>query len=192
MEITRDLVSFGTTAPSPFVPPPFPPVPRSRPTVEAQSTFETSIFPKVMKTPTRSEANILVLDDCLVVYQCVSDTVFLVTGSLHENELILSTVLDCFTDAVQLVLHGQVDKRMLLENLDLLCLVMDEITDDGLILETDSLEVADKVAMRSEADEGGLADLGGKGGLGGIAINEQAVQAFVGNLQGQIRTFLRS
>ena len=160
--------------------------------MEAQSTFETSIFPKVMKTPTRSEANILVLDDCLVVYQCVSDTVFLVTGSLHENELILSTVLDCFTDAVQLVLHGQVDKRMLLENLDLLCLVMDEITDDGLILETDSLEVADKVAMRSEADEGGLADLGGKGGLGGIAINEQAVQAFVGNLQGQIRTFLRS
>lgn len=47
------------------------------------------------------------------------------------------------------MLKGQVDKRMLLENMDLLLLVMDEIVDSGLLLETDPNEVRRHCTLRA-------------------------------------------
>jgi hypothetical protein len=43
--------------------------------------------------------------------------------------------------------RGQVSKKTLVENLDLLLLSIDEIIDDGLILETDSNLVVGRVCM---------------------------------------------
>ncbi|GJV12680.1 coatomer subunit zeta-1-like protein, partial [Tanacetum coccineum] len=48
-----------------------------------------------------------------------------------ENVLIISTVLQCFFDAVALLLRGNVDKKEALENLDLILLCLDEIVDGG-------------------------------------------------------------
>ena len=45
------------------------------------------------------------------------------------------------------LLRNQVSKKTLVENLDLLLLSIDEIIDDGLILETDSNLVVGRVCM---------------------------------------------
>ncbi len=45
------------------------------------------------------------------------------------------------------------DKRSVLENLDLILIAMDEIIDGGIIFETDSQQIASRVTMRSK-DEG--------------------------------------
>ena len=49
-------------------------------------------------------------------------------------------------------LRNQVSKRTLVENLDLLLLSIDEIIDDGLILETDSNLVVGRVCMVGGGD----------------------------------------
>jgi hypothetical protein len=85
---------------------------------------------------------------CPRVYKFVSDLHFYVTGSVDENEIILATVLNGFYDSVSLLLRGVLEKRTVLENLDLVLLTLDEIVDGGLILETDANVIANRVSMR--------------------------------------------
>ena len=82
------------------------------------------------------------------MYKFVSDLHFYVTGSVDENEIILATVLNGFYDSVSLLLRGVLEKRTVLENLDLVLLTLDEIVDGGLILETDANVIANRVSMR--------------------------------------------
>lgn len=52
-------------------------------------------------------------------------------GPEGENELMLQGVLTAFYDAVSLLLRHQVEKRAILENLDLVVLALDETIDNG-------------------------------------------------------------
>ncbi|WIA32292.1 hypothetical protein OEZ86_003138 [Tetradesmus obliquus] len=122
-------------------------------TVSSQANYEKSVFAKTSRTNARGEAEIIMFDDYLVVYKCLGDLMFYVTGSLNENELILYSVLQAFYEATSTLLRQQVDKKTVLENLDLLLLVMDEIVDGGLILETDPQTVASRVTMRGADGE---------------------------------------
>lgn len=62
-----------------------------------------------------------------------TDLTFHLIGPTSENEIMLHTALTAFHDAVQLVLKGLVEKRTLLENLDLVLLALDETIDDGCV-----------------------------------------------------------
>lgn len=44
-------------------------------------------------------------DDVLVVYKCLGDLMFYVTGSQEENELILYSVLQAFYESVSILLR---------------------------------------------------------------------------------------
>ncbi|KAK6911918.1 AP complex, mu/sigma subunit, partial [Dillenia turbinata] len=134
------------------------------PTNSAKLAFEKSVFTKTQKTNARTEAllamhdmeyllvqiawlaEITLFENNIIIYKFVQDLHLFVTGSEDENELILSTVLQGFFDAVALLLRNNVDKREALENLDLILLCLDEIVDGGMILETDASVIAGKVA----------------------------------------------
>lgn len=98
-------------------------------------------------------------DDVVVVYKFIGDLMFFVTGSCNENELILYTVLQAFHETLSLLLRyvalilaaghvlltlfshlsmhsGIVEKKTVLENLDLALLTIDEIVDGGYVLLT--------------------------------------------------------
>ncbi|XP_021280651.1 coatomer subunit zeta-1-like [Herrania umbratica] len=119
------------------------------PTNSAKESFEKSIFTKTQKTNARTEAEIAMFENHIVVYKFVQDLHFFVTGAEDENELILATVLQGFFDSVDLLLRGTVDKKEALENLDLILLCLDEIVDAGIVLETDANVIAGKVASHS-------------------------------------------
>ncbi|KAL6992306.1 Coatomer subunit zeta-2 [Sarracenia purpurea var. burkii] len=119
------------------------------PTNSAKETFEKAVFTKTQKTNARTEAEITMFENSIVVYKFVQDLHFFVTGGEDENELILATVLQGFFDAVGLLLRGNVDKKEALENLDLILLCLDEIIDGGIVLETDANLIAGKVASHS-------------------------------------------
>jgi hypothetical protein len=99
-------------------------------------------------------AEIVMFDDVLVVYKCLGDLMFYVTGGQDENELILYAVLQAFYESVSILLRQQVDKKTVLENLDLVLLAIDEIADRGLILETEPTVVASRVSMRGADGDG--------------------------------------
>ncbi|KAK5803364.1 hypothetical protein PVK06_031009 [Gossypium arboreum] len=119
------------------------------PTNSAKEAFEKAVFAKTQKTNARTDAEITMFDNYVVVYKFVQDLHFFVTGGENENEIILAAVLQGFFDAVGLLLRGTVDKKEALENLDLILLCLDEIVDGGIILETDANVIAGKVASHS-------------------------------------------
>ena len=83
-----------------------------------------------MPCPTPS-GDILLYSNHLVLYKSSIDLTFYVVGPEYENELMLQNVLYAFHDAVSLLLRHQVEKRSVLENLDLVVLALDETIDDG-------------------------------------------------------------
>ncbi|CAJ2658067.1 coatomer subunit zeta-1-like [Trifolium pratense] len=118
-------------------------------TNSAMEAFENLVFSKTQRTNARNEAEIILLENHVVVYKFVQDLHFFVTGGDEENELILSSVLQAFFESVNLLLRGNVDKKEALENLDLILLCIDEIIDGGIVLETDPNVIAGKVASNS-------------------------------------------
>ncbi|KAJ4432132.1 Coatomer subunit zeta-1 [Periplaneta americana] len=124
-------------------------------TAKEQKTFEKNLFNKTH----RANAEIIMLDGLTCVYRSNVDLFFYVMGSSHENELILMSVLNCLYDAVSQILRKNVEKRVVLENLDIVMLAMDEICDGGavsvasvtrIIMEADSSAVVQRVALRTD------------------------------------------
>lgn len=82
----------------------------------------------------------------MVLYRNNIDVFFYVVGSSDENELLLSSILNAFYDAVSNLLRHQVEKRTIVDNLDLVVLALDETIDDGIALETDSNVIVSRVS----------------------------------------------
>ncbi|XP_055828591.1 coatomer subunit zeta-1-like [Solanum dulcamara] len=127
-------------------------------TNSAKVAFEKSIFTKTQKTNARTEAEITMFENNIIVYKIVQDLHFFVTGGDDENELVLATVLQGFYDAVTLLLRNNVDQREALENLDLILLCLDEIVDGGMVLETDGNIIAGKVSSNNMDDGAPLSE----------------------------------
>ncbi|XP_065353621.1 coatomer subunit zeta-1 isoform X1 [Cloeon dipterum] len=116
------------------------------PTVTEQKAFEKNLFNKTH----RADAEIIMLDGLTCVYRSNVDLFFYVMGSSFENELILMSVLNCLYDSISQILRKNVEKRVIMENLDIVMLAMDEICDGGIILEADSGNVVQRVALRAD------------------------------------------
>lgn len=68
----------------------------------------------------------------IILTRSSTDLTFILVGPLStSNELMLHMTLTAFHDAVSLLLRGQVEKRTVLEGLDLVLLAADETIDDG-------------------------------------------------------------
>nr|XP_054597900.1 coatomer subunit zeta-2 isoform X2 [Nothobranchius furzeri] len=96
------------------------------------------------------------LEGMTVVYKSSIDLLFYVVGSAQENELMLMSVLNCLFDSLSHILRKNVERRCLLENMEGVFLVVDEIIDGGVILESDPQQVLQKVNYR--ADENPLTE----------------------------------
>eukprot|EP00457_Paulinella_chromatophora_P014756 gb/GEZN01015235.1/.p1 GENE.gb/GEZN01015235.1/~~gb/GEZN01015235.1/.p1 ORF type:complete len:189 (+),score=44.59 gb/GEZN01015235.1/:74-640(+) len=113
-----------------------------------QQTFEEKLFAKAAKTNARHEAQILIFGGHTVVYKVVSDISYFVLSNLTENEILLLAVLNSFMEATENLLGEALNKRALLVKFDLLLLTMDEIMDEGLIVETNVGRISKRVAMK--------------------------------------------
>lgn len=116
------------------------------PTAKEQKAFEKNLFAKTH----RANAEIIMLENMTCVYKNNVDLFFYVMGSSHENELILVSVLNCLYDSISQILRKNVEKRSLMENLDIVMLAFDEIVDNGIILEADPTAVSYRVALRND------------------------------------------
>jgi hypothetical protein len=120
-------------------------------TLKEQRTFEKGLWQKTKKAGGTSFApgskvlpltsqllsspkgDIILYDSHLVVYRHTLDVIFYITTGPTENELMIFAALNALCDAIGLVLRGQVEKRAVLENLDLVLLCLDETIDDGCV-----------------------------------------------------------
>merc|ERR1740117_2398669 len=73
---------------------------RNLKTSHAQKDFETQLYSRTKNTNARKEAEVVMLNDVIVVYRSVGDSFIFMVGPSHGNELVLSAVLDGLHDAL--------------------------------------------------------------------------------------------
>jgi hypothetical protein len=111
--------------------------------------------------------DIILYDSHLAVYKHTLDLILYFIAGPTENELMLSSALQSLSDAMGMLLRNQLEKRGVLENLDLVVLCLDETIDDGcvfsllssdcsltvcsIIVDTDATAIASRVS-RPRAD----------------------------------------
>ncbi|KAI0016442.1 snare-like protein [Xylariomycetidae sp. FL0641] len=116
--------------------------------VKAQKTFEKGLLEKTAK----QTGDIILYDNRIVLYKMESDVMMYVVGGVDENEVLLYNVILALRDSLHLLFKQSVDKRTIIENYDLVSLAIDEIVDDGIILETDPTIIVQRVSKAPTQD----------------------------------------
>lgn len=78
--------------------------------------------------------DIILYDSHLAIYRHSLDLILYFIAGPTENELMISSALGSFSDALTMLLRTQIEKRAVLENLDLVLLCLDETIDDGCVV----------------------------------------------------------
>lgn len=118
------------------------------PSVKEQKAFEKGLVEKTAK----QTSDVILYDNRVVVFKTESDVMMYVVGGAEENEIMLYNVILALRDSLNILLKNSVDKRTLIENYDLASLCIDEIIDDGIILETDPVTIASRVSRPPQQD----------------------------------------
>ncbi|KAF2213757.1 hypothetical protein CERZMDRAFT_67185 [Cercospora zeae-maydis SCOH1-5] len=111
-------------------------------TLKDQKAFEKGLLEKTAK----QTSDVILYDNRVVVFKNEADVMLYVVGGSDENEIMLYNVVLALRDSLNILLKNSVDKRTLIENYDLASLAIDEIVDDGIILETDPVIIASRVS----------------------------------------------
>ncbi|KAM0462782.1 hypothetical protein ACHAPV_003607 [Trichoderma viride] len=116
--------------------------------LKAQKAFEKGLIDKTAK----QTGDIILYDNRIVLYKMESDVMLYVVGAADENEILLYNTVLALRDSLHLLFKQSVDKRTIVENYDLVSLAIDEIVDDGIILETDPTIIAQRVSRAPTQD----------------------------------------
>ena len=114
----------------------------------SQTRFEKGLLAKTAK----QTGDILLYDNRIVLYKMESDVALYVVGSIDDNEILLYNVLLALRDSLHLLFKQSVDKRTIIENYDLVSLAVDEICDDGVVLETDPTIIVQRCSKAPSQD----------------------------------------
>jgi hypothetical protein len=144
----------------------------------SQEAFEAKLFNKT----NRQNGEVVTFDGYTVVYKSRQDVIYYVVGSEDENELILLTTLNTLRDTLEILLSSDspdsaIDQQRLLENLDFLLLVIDELVDGGILMETDPQVLAERVALKGPDDDD-------------LPITEQTVSQVIDQAADLARSFM--
>ncbi|KAG8708802.1 Golgi-to-ER vesicle coat component [Ceratobasidium sp. 395] len=138
--------------------------------LKEQRAFEKGLWEKTKKPG----GEIILYEGYLAVYKHSLDLIFYAISPSTENELMIHAALTGITDSLSLLLRGQVEKRAILENLDLTLLALDEAIDDGIVIETEGPVIASRVS-RPRAD------------VSEIVINEQTLLSAFNNVRDRVQ-----
>ncbi|KAF2402339.1 snare-like protein [Trichodelitschia bisporula] len=136
------------------------------PTLKDQKAFEKGLLEKTAKTTN----DIILYDNRIVVFKMESDVMLYVVGGADENEILLFNAILALRDSLTILLKNSVDKRTIIENYDLVSLAIDELCDDGVLLETDPVTIVTRVSKPPPQDIGMP--------KGGIELSEQGLLNF--------------
>lgn len=135
--------------------------------IKEQKDFEKTLFQKTHK----ANGEIIMLENLTIVYKNNLDLFYYVVGSTDQNEIMLTSVLTCMFDSLNQAFRKNMDRKHFLDNLDSVFLAVDEICMNGILLETDPHQIAQRVSMR-EAD---------------IPLQEQSVMDVVKSARDQLK-----
>ncbi|ERF77034.1 hypothetical protein EPUS_07940 [Endocarpon pusillum Z07020] len=116
--------------------------------LKEQKAFEKGLLEKTAK----QSSDVILYDNKVVVFKTEGDVMLYVVGGAEENEILLYNVALALRDSLAILFKNSTDKRTITENYDLVSLAIDEIVDDGIILETDPVIVSTRVSRAPAQD----------------------------------------
>lgn len=112
---------------------------------EAQRELEASLFDATKQTSS-TNFDMVQVKDHNVVFVSKEDLIFYVVGDVSENPMVLFMALQTLTGTLSEFQDLQIlDARQLEDKYELLVLTVDEMIDDGILLETNSMAIAESV-----------------------------------------------
>ncbi|SCM05746.1 coatomer subunit zeta, putative [Plasmodium chabaudi adami] len=125
-------------------------------TVDDQKQFEHDIVDKIKKMSSlMNEIEILVSNQYIILCLPVNDIYIFVVGDENSNELVLYEVMKAIQDSLNNITNNNIGKKQLIDKLDSVFLLFDEIIDNGIIMETNSNIIVNRLYM----NEGDIQDL---------------------------------
>lgn len=109
--------------------------------------FDKQVYSKTKAKKIREQ--IFTIDGYVVIHRCTNDLHMYVVGSRSENPLILDQILNCVTEVVSSLLNRS-DQHSVHENIDQLTIALDEMCDNGILLEMDPNLVIDRVSLKPD------------------------------------------
>lgn len=120
------------------------------------------------------ENDIMNVDDYVAVFRCYTDmTVYVLGDGKYDNELILASVLDTIHDCFDQVFKHNIERKSLINNMTGVILVIDELIDQGIIMQLDSQIILQRISSKDMSGGGGGTQAEGSGGLMGMFGNNQ-------------------
>lgn len=117
--------------------------------------FEKKLFARTKSNKTQNE--VFVLDDMLVLHRFMTGLHIYVVGNKIENPLILDSFLNCLVEVITSLLNKNVERQSIMDHLAPVILALDEMCDNGMILETDYELVLQRVSLKDDAMEQSMA-----------------------------------
>lgn len=113
--------------------------------------FERKIFVNTKSQKIRDE--VIVVKNTLIIHKFVTDIHLYVVGNRAENPLILDSILRCLVDVITSLVSKNVERKTIQDHMSQIILALDEICDNGMILETDPNLVYQRVTSKDEVIE---------------------------------------
>lgn len=117
--------------------------------------FERKLFVKTKMNRTRDE--ILVIDGLLVVHKFLLDYHLYVISNRSENPMVLDSVMSCVADVLSSLMSKNTERHSIRNRLAHIIIALDEISDNGLILEMDSNLILQRVLLKDDVAEQSMA-----------------------------------
>lgn len=126
------------------------------PTLAAQQELERTLFEKTCKVHAGKvhDGDILLFDGHTFLFRVDPEVTYIIAGGPDENEIMLYSALLGLCESIQQVVktNNAVDKRTFLEHYDAVILIVDELVDDSVVLETSSGLIFAEVQSFTEQD----------------------------------------
>eukprot|EP00761_Pharyngomonas_kirbyi_P012472 gb/GECH01012499.1/.p1 GENE.gb/GECH01012499.1/~~gb/GECH01012499.1/.p1 ORF type:complete len:192 (+),score=47.79 gb/GECH01012499.1/:1-576(+) len=119
--------------------------------LDVQKDFEKKIYQATKNHPETTEADVCTVDGHQVVFLKINNVLICVVGAFNENVVILAEVVDSLCAALNMLLKQQIERQELLTEYDLLVLLVDEMFEDGIVLELSPESIVNRVSSVSEA-----------------------------------------
>mmetsp|Transcript_17498 Transcript_17498/g.40765 ORF Transcript_17498/g.40765 Transcript_17498/m.40765 type:complete len:197 (+) Transcript_17498:92-682(+) len=130
------------------------------PGTKAQLAFEKRLIAKLPKptgTGGRGDVDVAIIDEYTVLYQSCNDVVVCAIASASENELVVMQLVEgvyaALSNSVQSsFLATGLTKQIVLDNLSDVFFILDEVTDDAIIMETEEEKIVARIKMQDETE----------------------------------------
>mmetsp|Transcript_22429 Transcript_22429/g.57289 ORF Transcript_22429/g.57289 Transcript_22429/m.57289 type:complete len:197 (-) Transcript_22429:120-710(-) len=127
---------------------------------KAQMAFEKRVISKLPKPSTArtGEVDVAVIDDYTVLFQACNDVIVCAVAGANENELVVLQLVEGIFASMSSTAQGSsflssgLTKQLVLDSLADVLFILDEVMDDGIIMETDEDKISARIKMIDETE----------------------------------------